>query len=180
MFGGIALLLAVLAFRITAVSLPMLIDQRVDAINAAFASWRAVGDNWPAMSLWAILIVLLVTIGILTYFVGLIIVTPILGYASWHAYRETLIPESKEASGRDTDISGDFCQSAYRLAGLFAGLFARLPHRVVGHSARLCCRRRSLKEDENPAQFGARFFGHRPTKLQHDKPDLRRGAPNSG
>ncbi|MEA3641673.1 MAG: DUF2189 domain-containing protein [Lamprobacter sp.] len=103
-FGGIALVLALLVFRITAVSLPMLVDQRVDAINAALASWRAVGDNWPAMSLWAVLIAVLTTVGILTYFVGLIIVTPILGYASWHAYRETLIPESKEASGRDTDI----------------------------------------------------------------------------
>ncbi|WP_201244219.1 DUF2189 domain-containing protein [Halochromatium salexigens] len=103
-FGGIALVLAVLVFRITAVSLPMLVDQRVDAINAALASSRAVGDNWPAMSLWAIMIAALTTVGILTYFVGLIIVTPLLGYASWHAYRETLIPESKEASGRDTDI----------------------------------------------------------------------------
>ncbi len=103
-FGGVALLLAVLVFRVTAVSLPMLIDQRVDAINAAFASWRAVGDNWPAMSLWAMIIAALTTVGILTYFVGLIIVTPLLGYASWHAYRDTLIPESKATSGRDTDI----------------------------------------------------------------------------
>jgi uncharacterized membrane protein len=103
-FGGIALALAVIVFRITAVSLPMLVDQRVDAINAAFASWRAVGDNWPAMSLWALIIAALVTVGILTYFVGLIIVTPVLGFASWHAYRETLIPASKEANGRDTDI----------------------------------------------------------------------------
>lgn len=103
-FGGIALVLAVLVFRITAVSLPMLIDQRVDAVNAALASWRAVGDNWPAMSLWAILIAVLVTVGILTYFVGLIIVTPILGYASWHAYRETLIPESNADRSGETGI----------------------------------------------------------------------------
>lgn len=103
-FGGIALLLAVLVFRITAVSLPMLVDQRVDALNAAFASWRVVGENWPAMTLWALIVAVLTTVGILTYFVGLVIVTPILGYASWHAYRETLIPESKATSGRDTDI----------------------------------------------------------------------------
>ncbi|MBK1705230.1 DUF2189 domain-containing protein [Halochromatium glycolicum] len=94
-YGGVALVMAVLVFRLTALSLPMLVDQRVDAFNAAFASWRAVGENWRPMSLWALLIAALTTVGILTYFVGLIIVTPILGYASWHAYRETLIPEGQ-------------------------------------------------------------------------------------
>ncbi len=103
-FGGLALVLALLVFRITALSLPMLIDQRIDPVNAAFASWRAVGDNWPAMALWAALIAVLTTIGILTYFVGLIIVIPILGYASWHAYRETLIPEATTAGSPDTAI----------------------------------------------------------------------------
>ncbi|WPL16481.1 putative integral membrane protein [Thiorhodovibrio winogradskyi] len=52
----------------------------------------------------AILIALLVTVGILTYFVGLMMVTPILGYASWHAYRETLIPESSAEQGVETGI----------------------------------------------------------------------------
>lgn len=103
-FGGIALLLGGLVFRVTAVALPMLVDQRVDAINAAFASWRAVGENWPAMTLWAILIAVLTIAGILTSFIGLIVVTPILGYASWHAYRETLIPESTAASSRDSNL----------------------------------------------------------------------------
>lgn len=82
----------------------MLIDQRIDPVNAAFASWRAVGDNWPAMMLWALLIAVLTTIGILTFFVGLIVVTPILGYGSWHAYRETLIPEATADGSRDTAI----------------------------------------------------------------------------
>jgi len=99
-FGGLAVVMAVLVFRLTAVALPMLVDQRVDALNAAFASWRAVGENWQAMALWAVLLAVLTTIGILTYFIGLIVITPIVGYASWHAYRETLIPESG-TDGRD-------------------------------------------------------------------------------
>lgn len=103
-YGGVALVVAALVFRLTALALPMLVDQRVDAFNAAFASWRAVGDNWRPMSLWALLIAALTTLGILTYFVGLIIVTPILGYASWHAYRETLIPDGQPADSRDTTI----------------------------------------------------------------------------
>jgi uncharacterized membrane protein len=98
-FGGLAAVMAVLVFRLTAVALPMLVDQRVDALNAAFASWRAVGENWPAMAVWAVLLAVLTTIGILTYFIGLIVVTPLVGYASWHAYRETLIPE--DAAGGD-------------------------------------------------------------------------------
>lgn len=101
-YGGIALVLALLVFRITALSLPMLVDQRVDALNAVFASWRAVGENWPAMGVWALLIAGLVTIGMLTYAVGLIIVTPLLGYASWHAYRDTLIPQPTSSPTAET------------------------------------------------------------------------------
>jgi uncharacterized membrane protein len=51
------------------------------------------------MAVWAVLLAVLTTIGILTYFIGLIVVTPLVGYASWHAYRETLIPE--DAAGGD-------------------------------------------------------------------------------
>jgi len=97
-FGGVALVLAVVVFRLTALSLAMMVDQRVDAFNAAFASWKAVGENWPAMALWALIIAALTTVGILTWFIGLIPVVPLLGYASWHAYRDTLVPQSSETA----------------------------------------------------------------------------------
>lgn len=103
-FGGTALIVALLVFRVAALSLPMLIDQRVDAVNAALASWRAVGENWPAMLLWAALIAVLVTAGIMTYYIGLVVVTPLLGFASWHAYRATLIPEPKDPGSADTRV----------------------------------------------------------------------------
>jgi len=90
-FGGIALVLAALVFRITALSLPMLVDQKVDAFNASFASWRAVGENWPAMSVWAAIILVFCGIGFLTFFVGLTVLSPWLAYASWHAYRDSLL-----------------------------------------------------------------------------------------
>ncbi len=70
----------------------MLVDQKVDAFNASFASWRAVGENWRAMSLWALIITVLCAIGVATYFAGLVVIVPWLGYASWHAYRDTLVP----------------------------------------------------------------------------------------
>jgi uncharacterized membrane protein len=93
-FGGIALVLAIILFRITALSLPMLVDRKVDPFNAAFASWRAVGENWRAMAVWAVIIAVLFGISVLTYFAGLILIVPWLGYASWHAYRDTLVPQS--------------------------------------------------------------------------------------
>jgi uncharacterized membrane protein len=92
-YGGIALVLALLMFRMLALSLPMLVDQRVDMFNAMFASWRAVGENWPGMLVWAVLIFALTTIGIATWYLGLIVVVPWLGYATWHAYRDTLVPQ---------------------------------------------------------------------------------------
>ena len=97
-FGAVAFVLALLVFRLTALSLPMLVDQKVDAFNAGFASWRAVGENWPAMALWALIIAALTTVGILTWFIGLIPVVPVLAYASWHAYRDTLVPRSSQAA----------------------------------------------------------------------------------
>ncbi|WP_058556069.1 DUF2189 domain-containing protein [Thiohalocapsa sp. ML1] len=92
-YGGIALVLALVLFRMVALALPMLVDQRVDVFNAIFASWRAVGENWPSMLVWAALLFLLTSIGIGLYFIGLIVVVPWLGYATWHAYRDTLILE---------------------------------------------------------------------------------------
>jgi len=102
-YGGIALVLALLLFRMVALSLPMLVDQKVDVFNAIFASWRAVGENWPSMLVWAVLLFLLTSIGIGLWFVGLVVVVPLLGYATWHAYRDTLVPQS--TAGADTDTS---------------------------------------------------------------------------
>jgi uncharacterized membrane protein len=101
-FGGIAIILAAIVFRMTALSLPMLLDQKIDAFNATFASWRAVGENWRTMSVWALLIAALVSIATATFFLGLIVVIPWLGYASWHAYRDSLIPRAPSPTGGDT------------------------------------------------------------------------------
>jgi len=103
-YGGIATALAFLFFRIIALSLPMLVDQRVDAANAIFASWRAVGENWPSMIVWAALIFALTTVGIALWYVGLIVVMPWLGYATWHAYRDTLVPRPAQSVEADNSI----------------------------------------------------------------------------
>lgn len=87
---GVGCLLAGVAFAISAISLPMLIDRDVDGFTAIRTSVLAVLKNWPAMLLWAVMIVGLIGLGILTLYVGLFIVMPLVGHATWHAYRDTV------------------------------------------------------------------------------------------
>jgi uncharacterized membrane protein len=97
-YGGIAVVLGIVLFRITAIAVPMLVDEEVDVLNAIFASWKAVGENARAMTLWTVLIVTLVAIGFATAYLGLIVIVPWLTYASWHAYQDTLIPEERRTT----------------------------------------------------------------------------------
>jgi uncharacterized membrane protein len=80
--------LAVAAFTISAISLPMLLDRDVGVPAAISASFRAVNRNPKAMALWAALIGGFTAFGVATLFVGLTVCLPLIGYASWHAYRD--------------------------------------------------------------------------------------------
>ena len=82
--GGV---LAALIFAISAVSVPLLMVQRRDAITAILISLDAVRRNPRPMLLWAWLIAFLTGFGIVTLYVGLIVVFPLVGHATWHAYR---------------------------------------------------------------------------------------------
>jgi len=82
---------ALLVFSVSAFSLPMIMDKKVDMITCCVSSFNAVLRNKRTMLVWATLIVTLTGIGILTLFWGFLIVIPLLGYATWHSYRETLI-----------------------------------------------------------------------------------------
>ena len=93
-FGAI---FATLTFFITAVSLPMLADKKVDMIAVILTSINACLRNKWTMLIWAILICALIAIGILTFFIGFIVIMPLLGYGAWHAYRETVDASSWEA-----------------------------------------------------------------------------------
>ncbi|MEO1191169.1 MAG: DUF2189 domain-containing protein [Pseudomonadota bacterium] len=94
--NGIALLIvgsaigAIIAFSVFAVSIisiPLLMQRDVDAFTAVMASLRCVAHNWRACLLWAWLIALISAAGIATFFVGMIVTFPLLGFASWHAYK---------------------------------------------------------------------------------------------
>ncbi len=76
-----------LIFAVSVVSIPMLLDRPVDAITAGLTSLRLVLTQPGVMLWWGALITLLVGAAMLPWFAGLIVVGPVIGHASWHAYR---------------------------------------------------------------------------------------------
>ncbi len=86
--GGI---LAVVVFALTAVSLPMLVDRPVNLPTALATSVVAVRENWPAMALWAVIISLATLFCFVTLYLGFIILMPLIGHATWHAYRDLVV-----------------------------------------------------------------------------------------
>jgi len=68
--------------------MPLLLDRRITVRQAVLTSWAVVLANPVPMALWAALIVVLTLLGLGTLLIGLVVVMPLLGHASWHAYRE--------------------------------------------------------------------------------------------
>lgn len=83
----IGALLAAGVFAISVVSLPLVLDREIDAVTAILLSLGAVRRNWKPLLLWAWLVVTITAVGLATFYVGLIVFFPLLGHASWHAYR---------------------------------------------------------------------------------------------
>ncbi len=85
--GGV---FAGLIFAISVVAMPMILDRPTDAISAGLTSIRLCLAQPGLMLLWGALITLLVLLAMLPWFAGLLVVAPVLGHASWHAYRATV------------------------------------------------------------------------------------------
>jgi uncharacterized membrane protein len=84
---------ALLVFATSVVSLPMLLDrEKMDTLTAMITSCNALRQNVAAMLAWALVIVALIALGFATVYVGLVVVVPWIGHATWHAYRETVKP----------------------------------------------------------------------------------------
>lgn len=81
-------LLATFVFALAVVSVPMIMDRNCDPVSAMATSLRAVAANPGPLALWAVLIVTLTLTGFATLLFGLVVLMPMLGHASWHAYRE--------------------------------------------------------------------------------------------
>ncbi len=80
--------LAAVVFSISAISVPLLMTRRLDAVTAIHASVVAVRKNPKPMMLWAVLIAGFIACGVATLLVGLVVAFPLIGHATWHAYRD--------------------------------------------------------------------------------------------
>ena len=81
-------LLAALVFSISVVSVPLLMVERVDVVTAMGVSLSSVARNPKPMLLWAALIAGLCVLGLATLFIGLVAIFPLVGFATWHAFRD--------------------------------------------------------------------------------------------
>jgi uncharacterized membrane protein len=89
--GGV---MAAPMFASSVVSMPLLLDRRVTLLQAVLTSWQTVLVNPVPMALWAALIMVFTLLGLGSLLLGLVVVIPMLGHASWHAYRD-LVDASK-------------------------------------------------------------------------------------
>lgn len=88
--NAVGFVFAVIAFAISVVSFPMLLDRDAGAVEAALTSVRAVAANPIPMTAWGVIVSALLVLGSLPLFVGLAVVVPILGHATWHLYRRVV------------------------------------------------------------------------------------------
>lgn len=90
MYLAVALAFGVLIYAISVISLPLMLDQHIDAVVAMQVSLRLVRTQPGVMALWALILAGLVMLAMLPAFLGLLVVGPVLGHASWHAYRSAV------------------------------------------------------------------------------------------
>ena len=94
-------LMAAPIFASSVVAMPLLLDRRATLLQAVLTSWKAVVVNPLPMALWAALILGLTLLGLGSLLLGLVVVMPVLGHASWHAYRDLVdasgMPEREPA-----------------------------------------------------------------------------------
>jgi len=85
---------AAVTFSASAFSLPMIMHRDVDSITAIVTSVNAVLRNKRAMLVWLTIIVASLLVGVATAFIGLVVIVPVIGYAAWHGYLETIDAEA--------------------------------------------------------------------------------------
>lgn len=88
--SAIGAIFSSIVFTISAFSLPMLMDREADAITAVITSINAVLSNKATMFVWALIIFGFVLLGFATAFLGFVLILPLIGHATWHAYRDTV------------------------------------------------------------------------------------------
>ena len=92
--SAVGALFAAFSFAISALSIPLMYDRQVDALTAMGQSWALVWNNRATMIVWGAIVLALFVASLATALVGLVIVFPLLGHASWHAYKAMRPPAS--------------------------------------------------------------------------------------
>jgi uncharacterized membrane protein len=92
--NGVGFCFAVVVLTISVVSFPLLLDRDVGAAVALLTSIRAVATNPLVMAVWGLIVAALLALGSLPFFLGLTVVLPVLGHATWHLYRKVVEPEA--------------------------------------------------------------------------------------
>ncbi len=91
--SAVGAVFAVIVFSASAFSLPMMMDRRADAITAVLTSVNAVRNNKLPMLVWGSVLFLSVMICLATAFLGMLVLMPLLGYATWHGYKQTVVAD---------------------------------------------------------------------------------------
>jgi uncharacterized membrane protein len=102
-YTGVGSIFAAMIFAVSVVSIPMILDRQTDAISSGLTSLRLCLTQTGVMLLWGALITLLVALAMLPGFLGMLVVGPVLGHATWHAYRAAVAPDvtpAEPAAGR--------------------------------------------------------------------------------
>ena len=89
--NGLGFLLAVVALVVSIVAFPLLLDRDVGAVTAVSTSIRASFANPVPVALWGLLVAGLLAVGMATLMVGLVVIVPVLGHATWHLYRKLVV-----------------------------------------------------------------------------------------
>lgn len=97
LWTGVGFVFASIVFAIGVIATPMMLDRSSDTLAAVFTSVRAVQKNPKALCIWAILIVVVIGLSLLAGFIPLLATAPIIGHATWHAYRDLVEAEKKDA-----------------------------------------------------------------------------------
>jgi uncharacterized membrane protein len=93
--NAIGFLFALLAFSLSLVSFPLLLDRNVGAAAAMITSIKAIGRNPVTMALWGMFVAGALVIGSLPFLIGLAVVMPVLGHSTWHLYRKLVEPDPR-------------------------------------------------------------------------------------
>lgn len=89
---GVGFVFASLVFAISVVSVPLMLDRKVDTIMAVFSSAKALHTNPKAMYFWALTVVVIIGCSLLLNFWPLLLTAPVVGHATWHAYKDLIKP----------------------------------------------------------------------------------------